>query len=269
MSKFHPLAFFLTYLMVFFFSRNLTHAQETGTSPIDIGTRLELMVDDHLFGVFMGGARQRLHHPVPREIAIKHDAPWEGNKCAYHTVFSDGDVYRMYYRGAQYNLENNKIVQGHQQVTCYAESKDGIIWEKPNLKLFEFEGSKENNIIWASGRTTHNFAPFKDANPNAADDQRYKAFAYPETGPKSISTFASPDGIHWRLLSRNPVITKGRFDSQNNAFWDEVREEYRAYYRDFRDGFRDIRMATSKDFINWSEGQWLDYGDAAREHFIY
>ena len=30
---------------------------------------------------------------------------------------------------------------------CYAVSKDGIHWEKPNLGLAEYEGGKENNIV--------------------------------------------------------------------------------------------------------------------------
>ena len=29
---------------------------------------------------------------------------------------------------------------------CYAASKDGISWEKPNLGLIEYEGSRENNL---------------------------------------------------------------------------------------------------------------------------
>ena len=47
----------------------LTQAQE----PITIGTRRELFVDGHLIDKLVG-AQRRLHHPVPREIAIVHDA---------------------------------------------------------------------------------------------------------------------------------------------------------------------------------------------------
>ena len=46
-------------------------------------------------------------------------------------------------------------------MTCYAESKDGIHWTKPDLGLFEFDGSKKNNIVW-DGPGAHNFTPFKD-----------------------------------------------------------------------------------------------------------
>ena len=59
-------------------------------------------------------------------------------------------------------------------------------------------------------------------------------------------------------MSDKPVITKGAFDSQNLAFWDAVRGEYREYHRDFRDG-RDIRTCTSKDFLTWTEPVFLEY----------
>lgn len=238
-------------------------AQES--APIDIGSRLELMIDDYLVEEFMGSAALKLHHPVTREIVIAHDAPWEGGGSNYHTVFQDGELYRMYYRGADFDLADGKLTQGHPQVTCYAESKDGLVWTKPNLGLFEFEDSKDNNIIWMTEPSTHNFAPFKDANPDARDDQRYKALASSANG-KGLAAFVSPDGIRWQLLTETPVITEGAFDSQNLAFWDATRGEYRAYYRDFRDGFRDIRTSTSKDFVNWEGGDWLEYSDAPREH---
>jgi hypothetical protein len=59
----------------------------------------------------------------------------------------------------------------------------------------------------------------------------------------------------------------GTFDSQNLAFWDSARGEYRIYVRDFRkaaDGkhYRDIRTATSQDFRNWTPTEWLRYPDA-------
>jgi hypothetical protein len=60
-------------------------------------------------------------------------------------------------------------------------------------------------------------------------------------------------------MGDKPIITKGAFDTQNLAFWDSVRGEYRAYIRDFREGRRGIRTATSKDFVSWTEPEWLVY----------
>ena len=242
----------------------LAGVSPAGESSISVGARLELMADDHLIERFMGDARRVLHHPVMREVALEHDSPWEGSGSGYHTVFRDGDKYRMYYRGTQYTIADGKLVEPHPPVVCYAESTDGIRWEKPNLGLFEFDGSKENNIVWAEGQATHNFAPFKDARPGVPEDRRYKALASAPRG-RGLAAFASPDGVRWRVLAAEPVLTDGAFDSQNLAFWDIERGEYRAYYRDFRKGYRDIRTATSPDFLHWTEGQWLEYPGAAPE----
>src|SRR5262245_31205579 len=65
---------------------------------LDVGSRRELFVDRTLIDRLTAGAELRLHHPVPREVVLVHDAPWEGNASAYHSVFQDGDRYRMYYR---------------------------------------------------------------------------------------------------------------------------------------------------------------------------
>jgi hypothetical protein len=234
----------------------------TGSSlagePIDIGSRLQLMADRSLVDKLTAGARHDLHRPTPHGIALVMDRPWEGNAVNYVTAFQDGDVYRLYYRGADVQYSKDGSRETHREVTCYAESKDGIRWVKPSLGLFAFNGSKDNNIVW-DGIGTHNFTPFKDANPSAAPDVKYKALGYGETGAgRGLFAFRSADAVHWSLSSETPVITKGAFDSQNLAFWDSLRGEYREYHRDFRDG-RDIRTCTSKDFVHWSEPAFLEY----------
>lgn len=230
-----------------------------GAEPINVGTHLELFVDDSLIDSFKGAAALRLHEPIPREIALVHDAPWEGNSCGYYTVFQDGDVFRMYYRGSAQTLKDEPPAPPF--CTAYAESSDGIHWTKPNLGLVEFNGSKDNNIL-LTGEISHNFCPFKDPNPVCTPDAKYKAVALQGKG---LVVFHSADGIHWTLVSDTPVITQGAFDSQNLVFWDTTRGEYRAYWRDFRDGLRDIRTATSKDLLTWTESAWLEYPGAPPE----
>jgi hypothetical protein len=58
-------------------------------------------------------------------------------------VLKDGRIYRMYYRGGSKEPDDRE----DKELTCYAESFDGIHWLKPNLGLHEFAGSKDNNII--------------------------------------------------------------------------------------------------------------------------
>ncbi len=231
--------------------------------PIDIGARRELLVDDYFVAELKGGAEIQLHHPVPKEIAIVHDAPWEGSGTGYHTVFQDGDLYRMYYKGWHLDVRPDKLDIPHDTIGAYAESTDGKHWTKPNLGLFEFNGSKDNNIIWM-GKGSHDFTPFRDTNPACPEDERYKAVGYGDD-PHGLYALKSADGIHWTFLQEAPMLTDAAFDTQNLAFWDEVRGEYRVYIRDFQDEVRGIRTATSKDFRTWTAADWLVYPGAPVE----
>ena len=146
----------------------ITASTAFSADPIDIGNRLELFVDDHLIDKMKGDVAQKLMKPEPKEVVLVTDSPWEGNTSGYYTLFKDGDLYRMIYRGWQHD---EKMKAEHKEVTCYAESKDGINWTKPNLGLFEWKGSKENNIVWL-GKGTHNFTAFRDDNPAASAEAR-------------------------------------------------------------------------------------------------
>jgi hypothetical protein len=237
---------------------------------LDIGARRELMVDEYLVTSMHGAATRRLHHPIRREIAVVHDAPWEGNGGGYHTVFYDVDFrgsgrYRMYYHAWHIPSDGN---QQHPLYIAYCESEDGIHWVKPELGLVEFNGSKANNIVLATinGQECHDLSIFKDANPQAKKGELYKAVGYGQN-PKGLYAFKSADGIRWSLYNdRKPVMTGHPFDTQNTAFWDPNIGKYRAYIRDFDNGRRDIMMATSDDFVHWTKREWLQYPDAPKEH---
>jgi hypothetical protein len=225
----------------------------------DIGSQLQPFVDEYLIDRLAGTARLEVQRPEPREVVFTADRPWEGNTSAYYTIFRDGDTYRMYYRGAHFDESTKKAA--HPEVTCYAESKDGIAWARPELGLFAFDGSKRNNIVW-DGPGAHNFTPFKDTNPNCPAEARYKALAGVKGG---LMALRSADGLHWGRLTESPVITRGAFDSQNLAFWDEQAGKYREYHRAFR-GERDIMTETSDDFTKWTDPIFLEYPGAPKEH---
>jgi hypothetical protein len=234
-----------------------------GTGPINIGSRLELFVDDFLIDK-LNGAKLQLNRPTPKDVAMTFDAPWEGNCSACWTVFQDGGKYRMFYRAMDFDPKTKKYTK---EKTAYAESADGIRWARPSLGIVEFNGSKENNLIW-SDYESHNFTPFIDTNPNCPPDARYKAVggADPKIG---IRVLKSSDAMHWERIQSEGVITKGAFDSQNLAFWWPTRECYLAFFRTWSaggyEGIRDISRVTSKDFIHWNEQAPLAYGDAPHE----
>jgi hypothetical protein len=242
----------------------------SAATPLDLGTRWELFVDDYLVAKKEGLAL-KLHEPVRREIVLTTDKPWEGPTCGYFSAIQDGKKVRLYYRGSAGGSDYSDA-----QVTCFVESEDGIHFTRPKLGLIEAGGTKDNNVIWR-GVESHNFAPFLDANPNAKPDERYKALGgvkqpgknwHQGETPGGLYAFASPDGIHWKKMQDTPVITKGAFDSQNLAFWDVTRNRYASFSRIFTNKVRAIQSMTSTDFLGWSDGVAHQYAkDVPFEHF--
>ena len=205
--------------------------------------------------------------------ALDRTKPWEGNASGYTTVFQDGDLYRMYYRGFHIAYSDGESEATNREVICYAESRDGIHWKRPRLGLVESHGSKENNIIW-DGVGSHNFSVFKDANPACPREfalQGARRTPLERRGPAGIpvrrrDSLGVDDG--------EPSHHRGRFRLAERRLLDTLRNEYRAYWRDSRkddpkylDG-RDIRTATSKDFVHWSESEFLEY-TPGRPHQLY
>lgn len=246
-------------------------APALANEPINIGSRRELMIDDHLIGSMTGALRIQLHKPIRRNVVLVTDAPWEGNACLYSSLFHDGERFRMYYTAGQYVNRKGRIELPHGRHLCYAESVDGIHFTRPKLNLVEFGGSKANNIVLKSGDLAGvaidpgHTTILMDRNPNCPPDARYKALVRSAAqGVVGLHALKSPDGFHFTPLTDQLIITDGYFDSENLAFWDAVRGEYRAYFRDFYkglpgSGIRGIKTATSDDFIHWTKGEWLKY----------
>ena len=237
-------------------------AQET--TQIDIGSRRELFADSYLID-HLDGVRLVLHRPRDEGPVLKFDEPWEGPFCGYCTVIKDGHTYRYYYRG----LPEAGRDGSEREVTCYAESSDGIHIIKPKLNLFDVKGSKSNNVILADAAPVHhNFSPFLDTRDGVPKDQRYKALG--GTEKSGLIAYVSADGIHWRKLRDEPVFTKGKFDSQNVAFWSDNEKCYLCYFRTWTgtgySGFRSVGRTTSTDFLNWTEPEQMGFGNTPLEH---
>ena len=160
--------------------------------------------------------------------------------------------------------------EAHPAFLCCIESTDGRNWQRLTVGRHEFGGSRDNNIVLApeevagvKGDPAHT-AVWRDENPACPPDARYKILMLGKE-PTGLYLLGSEDGLAFRLLSPEPVITTGAFDSQNLMFWDPVRQEYREYHRGFNEGCRDILTAVSPDCLHFPEPEWLRYPGSARE----
>jgi len=201
--------------------------------PVDIGSR---------FGAHGGRLLYRAHvgrrgaSVAPSDSARGGHCPRqavEGSMCDYHTVFQDGDKFRMYLHLVRPGGVAGRRHARFAPVVLRLRGKQG------RHSLGEAE-SWAVRVQWVEGEQhclagegAHDFDPFIDVNPACKPEAKYKCVAMAKG---ALWAFQSADAIHWSAMAKNPIITKGAFDTQNIAFWDAVNKTYRAYLRDFHNG---------------------------------
>jgi len=201
---------------------------------------------------------------------FEEDKPWEKRfDNLYANVIYDEqeNVYKCWYspfiidissKGMtlQQRRERDYDPPAREMAICYATSKDGINWVKPELGLVEYEGTKATNILWR-GETAavgkewegpHGTGIFKDLR-DPDPKRRYKAILKADI----LSVAFSPDGIHWEKAITCPEADSAG-DTHNNAFWAPTLGKYVGITREWGEPFgRQVARTTSEDFINWKK----------------
>jgi hypothetical protein len=220
---------------------------------VEMGTRLELFVDDFMIAKLSGDAQQVLHKPEPKEVVFVTDKPWEGNACNYYSLFQEGNLYKMYYRTTTSDYPG---AFGRNWGIAYAESTDGIQWKRRLLGRVAVDGNSSNNRI--------DFPLSVEAVALTKNDDHH-----PPRGAKYIGTantlkglglVTSANGFDWQAADPSLIPVKGTFDSQNTLFWDMHAKLYRCYYRVIKPNIgRAIMTTASRDLKNWSEAVDIQY----------
>ena len=212
---------------------------------VELAGQSQLLVDDHVVDE-MRGLTRTLNQLIKYSgnPIVRATQPWERRVSIYGTVMYDPEqeLYRMWYQG----------YGGTPYTVCYATSKDGIIWEKPELGLVDFAGSRENNLVLDDACVFHVIKDSRDGDPG----RLYKALFYEAHNP-SVSVAFSSDGVRWTKHEGNPLLT-GTSDTHTLFGWDDSHGSYVAYVRPgLRDGtnIRVIGRSTSEDFLHWTEPQ--------------
>ena len=215
-----------------------------------IGPERQLFIDDCLIEC-MCGLKRVLNQPEkhPGNPVLEGDRPHEGwlaRICGNSVYYDEEDkIFKMWYDTAA--------------GIGYAVSQDGIEWEKPDLGLFEYNGTRDHNLVY-QGR---NFSVIKDKREQDPA-KRYKSLYWGSLNRKDLpfegkghQAAFSPDGIHWNSVPENPVIgySNGVTDGQFVLGWDAAHRKYVTYLRPNTDIFdppkRTVAWMTSEDFIRW------------------
>ena len=108
-------------------------------------------------------------------------------------------------------------------LTCYAESDDGIHWVKPDLGVFTFNESPRNNIVW----DFHGASVFIDRG-ETDPAKRYKAIGFCRRY-RNVFLLTSPDGIHWSDKENLEPVARRSNEGTFNVTFDPVDHIYRGY----------------------------------------
>ena len=232
---------------------------EAGT--LDVGHQKQLFVDQR-FIESSDSITLRMNPPHQTgERLVVVDQPWEqgANIHVYGSVLKedgpDGPRIRLWY---DLYTDEGRPGQGFRGL-CYAESRDGIRFEKPILGLVELNGSRENNLVMPTDlslMTVGGGSVARDTNPDCPPEKRYKSwsklYTLPGTRKGGNAFWYSADGIRWHLEETVPTGLRAA-DTQPSWFWDPGIGRYRGYSREVHP--RMVGYNESDDMLHWEKFQ--------------
>ena len=226
--------------------------------PVKLDASRQLFVDDYLIAS-RDGLRRVLHQPKkhPANPILIGETPWEGHSPVLAYVLRDEQSgrFRLWYRSRLTYSAGGRSYLGP---NMYAESADGIHWERPRLGLYEFEGSRDNNIILPAGDLR---GLIHDANNEPSRSESAGVRGWPgghdshapwkgiwehNKGPRSLEwidregvyLYTSSDGIRWSPESvvvpygqrskpdRDRILPLTRLGDTGHYRWDRLLGRY-------------------------------------------
>lgn len=226
---------------------------------LEIGNRKQIFVDDWIVEDVWQAPR-KIHHPRkhPANPLLVPDRPWEVRTAALYgsVVPAPGGGYRMWYTTFGRQPRSGEEVTSHTYRVCYAESDDGIEWRKPEVGLWEWRGSSENNLVLCEEMVAEDGRPMTDLSGTqsfsllmepgpAADDGLLHAVtkAVPPDAPQGppggislrrkggICHIISEDGLRWRPHPKKYLLVAGHSDTPNNIHWNPTLGKYICFLR--------------------------------------
>ena len=197
----------------------------------------------------------------------------------YGSVIRENGKFRMWYVAAGEERTERAGPRSAPWQVAYAESDDGVHWNKPDLGLVEYRGSRHNNLVRLEPQSLGILNVKVLAEPQAPDpQQRYKMGAhvwFPKAGKRfgTLAVFVSPDGLCWKslhdvkpvdseLTEKDLVLPPIHFEPVGGLYkWDglyyaagqNANTAARRYHG------RVVRMHCSDDFRTWSRTSTIGF----------
>jgi hypothetical protein len=235
-----------------FFFTVAVHA--VASAPMQVAEEGQLLLFmPEIQGGLPYGLSYTVHKPYSElKPAISPTKPWETYAVfAYNSVVQYGPgEFRIYYDcieggGAPPGRRLGSKLKDTNAVfrrICLATSSDGLSWAKPELNVYNRNGSTANNILLEDSGVS----VFLDGNPKEPDSRRWKMIT-------SYYAYHSPDGIHWTNYTMKKTISSD--DTKPTAYWVNSLQKYVIYTRNDvgPDYTRYIGRCETDDITNWLE----------------
>jgi len=214
------------------------------------------------------------------EPVLKPEAPWEQDSVqgcqALLRDRSDG-TFRLWYRAKVGTRDDESEPR---VFLCYAESRDGVKWERPSLGRFEYQGNQENNIVLELSEGDSVFWNILEDEDEPDPSRRYKAIGFHVTDAsflreperkrqKGVCVAFSPDGFQWS----DPTRVMSTVDLTDSdcvlAQPDPTTGKWTAFFRPrTHPKRRFIGYSQSDDFIRWTYPRMLLTPDGTDDEWV-
>jgi hypothetical protein len=217
--------------------------------------------------------KRRIHQPKrdPQEPILKSEKPWDGPSVTpLHVMFDPArGMYRMWYQAHDPEIQKQRealkkskygnVGEPQPLYCCYAESRDGVHWDRPSLGIYGDTNICFKGYSYAAGNTLVH-------QPSAPETERYLMVncEWVSDMKGGIYIARSPDGLHWKYPSDEPLVF-GESDCWNSLVWNPERRVYMLYMRGWHcaavnwpalgkgNPRRRVNYSESTDLQHWTE----------------
>ena len=202
----------------------VAYAQDTVAK--DVGTRRQLFIDNDVIAVVKNVTR-RQHRPVkhPANPLIRRDRPWESSTYFRTSAFGvvkdlEAGHFKCWYEDYYSYFDSSKHSPSVESRLFYAQSDDGLTWEKPLLGKHFIDGRDTNAVIDTGPDVTQAAPSFLLDETEENPARRYKMmYCKRERRPSGLHGTGlclnfSPNGIDWTPYEDNPIFPKWDDDTE-------------------------------------------------------
>ena len=209
---------------------------------LDTGNQKQLFLDRSSYADrwdVVARVNQPAKHPA--NPIVVPDQPWEFKIGLPNVLYDEQDqIFRMWYANYDRNVKRTgkndegdtlRHYERYTYMISYAESKDGVHWNKPLFDLVPYLGHQKTNIIFTGHTNAQEFHVIHTPEYLGA----YGRFMlwYRDTVPEHdtcVFVAFSDNGIHWRKYKENPVYPRA-LDAEHCPIYDPNRKLWLLYGR--------------------------------------